>query len=230
VLTRGRLGVERSANLACRLRLEPRLGAVRLRNTWVIWYAFAEAAGRSLPVRRPLQDPRDAHEPEDGDALPAFGPAGAGNPPHVSPWVVAVGGLPAGPTRLSLGGLFVGELEQPVQATLALSPGQRQAVRLGEHVLLVSFLDQVQARALGLGDAAISVGGADALGHELKCELRTAQGERLQPIASEASPQHPLEFVRIYKGIADARYQLVLSADVAVTRLSLPIAVAADQP
>ena len=54
--------------------------------------------------------------------------------------------------------------------------------------------------------------------------------ERLQPIASEGMAQHPLEFVRVYKGIAAARYQLLLSADVAVTRLSLPIAIATDQP
>ncbi len=234
VLTRGRLGVERTANLACRLRLEPRLRAVRLRNSWVIWHAFAEAAGRSLPIRRPLLDPHAPRAAEGGDPPLAFGPASPATPPRASPWGVAVGGLPAGATRLSLGGLFVGELELPEQLTLALSPGQRQAVRLGEHVLVVSFLDQAQARSLGLGlglgDAAISIGGVDALGHELKCELRSAQGERLQPIASEAMPQHPLEFVRVYKGIAAARCQLLLSADVAVTRLSLPIAMATDQP
>ena len=167
---------------------------------------------------------------EDGDPLPTIGPANAAGQPPASPWVVAVGGLPAGATRLRLGGLFVGEVEQPVQVVLTISPGQRQAVRLGGHALMVAFLDQAQARALGLGDAAISVGGVDALGHELKCELRTPQGERLQPLASEGMGQHPLEFVRVYKGIADARYQLLLSADVSVTRLSLPIALSADQP
>jgi hypothetical protein len=230
VLTRGQLGVERSANLACRLRLEPRLSGVRLRNTWVIWYAFAEAAGRSLPVRRPLQDPHQRRDPDDGDGQGKIAPAIADAPARASPWVVAVGGLPAGATRISLGGLFVGELEQPVHVALSLIPGQRQAVRLGEHALLVSFLDQAQARALGLGDAAVSIGGVDALGHELQFELRGPKGERLQPIASEAVPQHPLEFVRVYKGLSDARYQLLLSADVSVTRLSLPIAVATDQP
>jgi hypothetical protein len=230
VLTRGRLGVERSVNLACRLRLEPRLSAVRLRDSCVYWHASAEAAGRSLPVRRPLLDPHLARDAEDGDPLPSIGPASAPAAPSAAPWAVAVGGLPAGATRLSLGGLFVGQLEQPVQVALTLGPGQRQAIRIGEHVLLVAFLDQAQAHALGLADAALSVGGVDALGHELKCELRTAQGERLQPIASEGQPQHPLEFVRVYKGIVDGRYQLLLSADVEVTRLSLPIAVAADQP
>jgi hypothetical protein len=227
VLTRGRLGVERTTNLACRLRLEPRLHQVRLRNTNVYWYAFAEAAGRSLPVRRPLLDPRD---PESADGAAAIPLDGKEVQLRTSPWVVAVGGLPAGATRLSLGGLFVGELEQPVQVALALSPGQRQAVRLGEHVLEVSFLDQAQARVLGLSDAAVSIDGSDALGHELKCELRGPLGERLQPFASEGVPQHPFDFVRVYKGIIDARYQLLLSADVSVTRLSLPIAVATDQP
>jgi hypothetical protein len=221
VVTRGRLGVERTANLACRMRLEPHMSTLHVRDSGVIWQAFADVDGKSLPVSRPVTSHRDPRTREAGlfgmplvDAAPV---------PEMEPWVVAVSGLTGNAAHVHLGGLFIGQLEQPVEATITLAPGQHQAVRLGQHALSVMFLDTGEAQAQGLGEAAIIVGGGDIADIDLNLTVRTASGERVQSRGHDTRSRGSVEYVWMFQRVKAENHQVVISADEPLTRISLPI-------
>jgi hypothetical protein len=222
VVTRSRAGVERVVNLACRMRLEPRLAAYRLREPMVAWNAFAEAQGRALTVRRPLVQVRPEQHEEDPQGL--FPVAAK----LTDPWTVAVAGLPAGAAQVGLGGLFVAQLDRPERVTLTLAPGQHRAVMLGGHALEVAFLDRAQAQGQGMDEPAVSVLGADGLAAGVQLELRTAAGERIAPHATDTREQHGIEYLWSFPDVAIAAYTLVISGAEPVAAFSQPVLVRAD--
>ena len=230
VTTRGRLGVERTVNLSCRVRMEPRMGALHLRDAGVLWHAFAEVDGKSLPVRRPLVMRREMQLREGVDpGLPHVGPVGDARTDS-EPWELAIGGVGANAAHVRVDGLLIGQFEQPVETSLTIAPGQHQGVRLGQHALMVTFLDLSAAQAQGFTDAAILVGGGEAMASELRLDLRTAAGEHLPARGRDTRTRQGLEFVWMFQGIAAANHQVVLTADEPFTRISQPITISADLP
>ncbi len=233
VLTHSRAGVERALNLDCRLRLEPRLDAALLGSSWIMWQSCVGGDGRNLGVELPILGPRqrqDGHE-VDLDALPAGLSSGRARPADVPPWTVAVVGVSAGATRLHLGGVLVGDVGRQLRTSFALAPGQRQAVAVGEHMLLVTFLGQAEARALGLPDAAIAISGTEAVGSSMELQLRTPQGELLEPLDTTKLPSSlPYDMVVPYGNIAEHAYQLVLHGSDTIVRLGMPVEFAIAVP
>ena len=199
-----------------------------MRESGVIWHAFADVDGRSLPVCRPVVSHREPRSREAGlfglqllEAAPVA---------EVEPWVVAISGLAGGAGHARLGGLFVGQLEQPVEAAVTLAPGQRHGMRLGQRSLVVMFLDASEAQAQGLGEAAICVAGGDGLSSDLNLELRTQSGERVQAHGHDTRTRQGLEYVWMFQGLKPGSYQVGLSTDEPLIRVTLPFTLVADLP
>jgi hypothetical protein len=146
------------------------------------------------------------------------------------PWELAIGGVGANAAHVRVDGLLIGQFEQPVETSLTIAPGQHQGVRLGQHALMVTFLDLSAAQAQGFTDAAILVGGGEAMASELRLDLRTAAGEHLPARGRDTRTRQGLEFVWMFQGIAAANHQVVLTADEPFTRISQPITISADLP
>lgn len=158
VTSQGLDGISRRADIAYRLRLEPRFDASLVGSAAVSWTSLAGFHGgqplvveESSAVRsdeRGMQlvrvGRRVVRVPADGRERAPVNPGSSGS--------VSVTGLPADSVPLTLSGLTTLSLRRPVRLELPLAPGGRTLARVGGRTLVVRLAtsgidDQPTSRA-----------------------------------------------------------------------------------
>ena len=222
---RSRAGVRRCANVALRLRLEPRLAPEAMHEAAIQWLPLAEdlGGGRAIAVGLPLTD--EHREPGGPGAAPASDAAVEAEPPPA--WAVSLAGLPAGRCRCRLHGVFSGQLRAPVSASAVLRPGERRAVALGGAQAVAVLYDEVQAKANGWEHPALGLiqSGENGGGEPTITLDAPGGGGREQPVGTDHRYQEARESLWFFRTLAPGAHALTVTGDELVAQFAVPLVI-----
>jgi hypothetical protein len=242
--SQGLNGVSRQADIAFRLRLEPRFDAGLIGAASVAWTTLAgESDGRPLVVD-------DASSTDGGDdprqqarrrmRLVRIGrrvvqvPLNQGNeadkPETPSAGAVSVSGLPSGPVTLSLNGQATLALRREVRAELTLMPGGHGTVQVGGHPLTVHlFTNGGGEDNSGRSGISIDQGGEGI--DSIVVEVRNPAGKALRNTDTSTSARNGRpRSLWFFPDLDAGAYTVVITAKEHLTTLRLPFSLTTTTP
>lgn len=238
VTNQGLTGVTRQAEVAYRLRLEPRLDASLIGSATVSWTSLAGVGdGRPLVVE---ESPLDVSQEDDARAQMRVMRVGrrlvrvAANDQSAGTTAtgrVSISGLPAGPVPLALSGQVSLHLRRPVRAEVSMMAGGRASARLGEHALMVKMFsssndDEGNNERSGV---AVEMSGDEI--DALSVEVRDAAGKAVRSNGSGNSGSNGRSRMMWYFAALDqGAYTVVLTGRERLGTLRLPFNLTATTP
>ncbi len=236
-------GVSRQADIAFRLRLEPRFDAGLIGAATVAWTTLAgQSDGHALVVddsagvendedqrknvrrrmrfvrmgRRIVQVPMQGGEQGQGDG--------------VNGGMVAVTGLPAGAVTLSIGGQATLALRRDVRAELHLSPGGHAVAQLSGHVLSVRLFTNGGGEDAS-GRSGVSIDQGNDVVDALNIEVRNPAGKALRNSDTSTNNRNGRPRSLWYFPDLDAgEYTVIITAKEHLATLRLPFTLTTTTP
>ena len=228
-------GISRQADIAFRLRLEPRFDASLIGSAGVAWTTLAgQSDGRPLVVddggasdtdddlrqrlrrrmrlvrfgRRMVQVPVQPSDAEAGEQ------SGSG--------AVSVTGLPSGPVSLTLSGQATLSLRRMVRSELTLAPGGHGIIQIGGHPLTVRLFTGGGGEDAS-GRSGISVDqGTDAIA-PLGVEVHAPGGKPLRNTDTSTNTRNGrTHLLWFFPDIDTGEYTVIVTSREHITTLRLP--------
>lgn len=237
VISQGLDGISRRADIAYRLRLEPRFDASLVGSATISWTSLAgfhdghplvveESATARGDERGNAQMVRVGRRfvrvPANGSERPAVNPGSSGS--------VSVSGLPVDSVPLMLSGLTTLSLRRPVRLELPLAPGGRILARVGGRTLVVRLVTSgVDDNASNRAGVTVEFGGEAIDG--LDIEVRNPAGKALRTNGNGSTGGNGR--TKLYWYLPDlepGQHTIVVTARERLGTLRLPFALSVTTP
>jgi hypothetical protein len=237
VVNQGLTGVARQADIAYRLRLEPRFDASLIGSAAVVWTSLAGLAdGRPLLVED-LAAPVDEHRSEQRVRFVRVGRRVVRVPDQddaaatpSSSGTVSVSGLPAGPVKLDLSGQVSLVLRRPTRAELMLTPGGRGIAHLGGRTLVVKLFTNGGEDTNGYRSGVSVDLGADPL-ETLRVDVRGPTGKALRGNGNSSNGNNGrTRSLWYFQDIDQGQYTVQLAARERLATVRLPFMLSTVTP
>lgn len=237
VISQGLDGISRRADIAYRLRLEPRFDASLVGSAAISWTSLAGFhAGHPLVVEENTAARGDergntqfvrvgrrvVRVPVDGRERPAVNPGSSGS--------VTVTGLPADSVPLTLSGLATLSLRRPVRLELPLAPGGRVLARVGGRTLVVRLATNgVDEQPTNRAGVIVEFGGEAIDG--LDVEVRNPAGKVLRTNGNGSTGGNGRSKLYWYlPDLEPGQHTVVVTARERLGTLRLPFALSVTTP
>ena len=240
ITNQGLDGVSRQAEIAYRLRLEPRLDASLIGSATVSWTSLGGVdAGRPLVVEESPTQPRNN---DDGEHVPMrfmrVGkrlirvPANSTTTESVmTSGVVTVTGLPTESVNLSLNGQVSLQLRRPVRSEITVTAEERTIAMLGDKALVVRMLTNKDEPRAGANRRGISVEMASDNLDALNLDLHDSTGKSVRSTGSGNSGSNGrMRLMWYFAELDDGPYAVVLTARERMATLRLPFVLSTKTP
>jgi hypothetical protein len=238
VTNQGLNGVTRQAEVAYRLRLEPRLDASLIGSATVSWTSLAGVGdGRPLVVE---ESPLDVSPEDDVRAQMRVMRVGrrlvrvAANDQTTGATAtgrVIISGLPSGQVPLALSGQVSLHLRRPVRAEVSMTAGGRASARLGDHALMVKMFSSTNDDEGGNERSGVAVEMSGDEIDALSVEVRDATGKAVRSNGSGNSGSNGRSRLMWYFAAFDqGAYTVVLTGRERLGTLRLPFSLTATTP
>jgi hypothetical protein len=238
VTNQGLTGVTRQAEVAYRLRLEPRLDASLIGSATVSWTSLAGVGdGRPLVVE---ESPLEAAQEDDVRAQMRVMRVGrrlvrvAANDQSAGATAtgrVTISGLPSGQVPLALSGQVSLHLRRPVRAEVSVMAGGRASARLGDHALMVKMFNSTNDDDGSTERSGVAVEMSGDEIDALSVEVRDAAGKAVRSNGSGNSGSNGRSRLMWYFAALDqGAYTVVLTGRERLGVLRLPFNLTATTP
>jgi hypothetical protein len=232
-------GFSREAELAYRVRFEPRFDTALIGGASVAWTSLGgvsdgkplmvnensahQSEGERSNVRFMRVGKRLIRIPTGEDAADSTGAARQVG-------VITVSGLPAQAVELTAHGQITLQLRRPVRVEVPLIAGERSVVALGEHALMVRMFDDQDDQGAGAKRSGVMLEMASEYVDAIDLEVRDAQERSVRSTDSNNNSNGRLRMAWYFAELQNGPYTATITAYERLATLCLPITVQAKTP